>query len=47
MNSEDILKKIDKAIGPPENETPEEREKRKKSVENSLDAARIRKAAKF
>lgn len=41
---EDILAKIDEAVGPPENETPEEREQRLATVTRRLEARRIRRA---
>jgi hypothetical protein len=45
MDSEDILKKIDSVVGPPEAETPEQREERKRMIERDIRERAIRKAA--
>lgn len=42
---DELLAKIDKAVGPPETETPEEREKRKQMLVRNAEARRIRKAS--
>lgn len=44
-NIDAILDEIDEAVGPPEAETPEEREKRKQMIERDVRARQIRKSA--
>lgn len=43
LTSSEILAKIDKAVGPPEAETPEERSKRVAMVDNLRKGREIRK----
>lgn len=42
---EEILEKIDKAVGPPENETPEERQRRREMIVRDAEARKVRKLA--
>lgn len=42
---EKVLEKIDSLVGPPENETPEERQKRREMIVRDHEARKIRKAA--
>ena len=42
---DEILEKIDKAVGPPENETPEQRQKRREMIVRDAEARKVRKLA--